>query len=173
MADDTFVARGINRVWQQGTGNRQGIFKANGADIAPGFFMTQEGETAGTRDIDLCAAGEEPAGAMLKTVEPDHGGRVRSLDDAAEDNEDVWVQEPGGDNTTYAWLIANAGTMKKGTQLMISSEAGKLIKAAVDASSDGAPTDAELTTMLNTVVATLEEDYTNDASDDWLVKVKY
>lgn len=172
MADDTFVARGINRVWQEGTGEGQEIIKANGTDLVPGYAYTREGETAGTNDIDLCAAGEEFGGIILKTVDPEYGGRVRSLDDAFEDNEDGWGQKPRGfENKVYARMIAGAATSKAGTKLMIASEPGKLTPASVSAGTPGSPSNAELTTMLNTVVAELAEDYTQDASFDTLVKV--
>ena len=171
MADDTFAARGINRVWQSGSGEGRKIFLANGTDIIAGYAVTQEGETAGTNDIDLCAAGEEFAGVVLQPVNTSYGDRPVTLDEANQDNEPILVQQPGFHNVVYMRMIAGAGTMKRGTKLMIASEAGKVTKAAVAAGTPGSPSDAELTTMLNTVVGTPYEDYTNDATDDTLVKV--
>lgn len=164
MTDDTFVARGISRVWQKGSQEGQEIYLANGTDIVAGYAVTQEAETAATKDIDLCAAGEEFHGIVLQPVNLSYGGRPVTLDEANQDNESIIIQRPGYHNTCYAWLVSSAGTMKAGTKLMVSGTAGQLIKAAVDASSNGAPTDAELSTMLNTVVATLEEDYTSEAN---------
>lgn len=172
MTDETFDGKGIPRVWQGGTGNGQEIYQADGTDLKPGFFCTEKGETAATRDIDLASAGEPVTGCILKpVVNADSNGLARNLDAASVDNEQIWVQRLGFNNKVKAIYMAGGATSKRGTRIQIASEAGKIAPAAVAAGTATSPTDAELTAAQIAVIGVLDQDVTTDASNDQIVDV--
>lgn len=70
MATDTFESRGINSViWTTGPRPKVREVKANGADIAPGYIGTHEGETF--PDIDLQADDERRGGIFTERYDTD------------------------------------------------------------------------------------------------------
>jgi len=167
MADETFVGEGIERVWVSGSGENQDIYLTNGVDIIAGLVVTEFGETAATRDVDLASLTEEPLGIVLKAVRNAKLGVVRSLDTALDDNEQVWVQKKGGlQNIVYGVYQANGATIKRGTSLIVGSEAGKLAPWVY--SEAGA---ASVATGVY-IVGEAAEDVTQAASDDQIIKVR-
>jgi hypothetical protein len=188
MAVETFASRSINAVIVENFGADPKVYLANGTDLKPGYVVTCIGETADTKDIDQCAAGEFPLGVVTEYVVNSYAGAPRSLDAANQDNEEVKVKEfhDGGRCVAYMRMLATSATSKRGTPLIVSSTAGmvtpytKNAAAAIDTA--GGNTYADTTTEAGIdaavgddsmlVVGWLAEDYTQDNSDDILVKVK-
>ncbi len=167
MADETFAGRGISKIWIRGTGDQQVNKRSNGVDLLPGFVVTDFGETAATNKVDLAGATERPTGIVLKPiVNLNDVGVPRNLDAPSVADESLLVQKITGlNNTVYGIYQANGATIKKGTPLIVGSEAGKLAPWVY--SEAGA---ASVATGVY-IVGEAGQDITQDGSNDQIIEV--
>lgn len=167
MADETFAGRGISKIWIRGTGDQQKNKRANSTDLLNGLVCTDFGETAATNKVDVCGATEIPNGIILKPViNLNDSGVPRNLDANSVADESLLVQEKSGlNNTVYGTYQAGGATIKKGTPLIVGSEAGKLAPWVY--SEAGA---ASVATGVY-IVGQAGQDITTDGSNDQKIEV--
>ena len=166
MGVHSAVTQGVNRIWSGGLeGLSQVEYLTNGVDIKPAMIVTELGETAGTRDIDICGTLEMPAGVMLHATSNAFEGVVRSLDTALQNDEACVVQRRAG-GIQKVWVIYNTGaaTCKRGEPLVVVS-AGKVgVWVYTTAGDDWLESGAY-------IIGHAAQDITTDASDDQLVEM--
>lgn len=167
MADETFVGRGISKTWIRGTGDQQVLKRANSTDLLNGLVVTDFGETAATNKVDLCGATERPTGITLKpAINLNDSGVPRDMDDNSVADESLWIQKKSGlNNTVYGVYQTGGATIKKGTPLIVGSEAGKLAPWVY--SEAGA---ASVATGVY-IVGEAGQDITTDGSNDQKIEV--
>ena len=167
MADETFVGKGFAKVFVKGNMDHVEEYQTNGADLKPGHVVTEQGETANTRDVDLASASQFPTGVVMKGTNGyvPSTGIDRNLDTALEDNEAVDVAPRGSGMTVYVHYQTSGATIKKGYPLIVGSEAGKV--APLGAYGNG----TEAVDYPVYIVGKAAQDITQDLSNDQIVKM--
>lgn len=161
MADDTFASRDIRTVLVKGDKRKLIQVLANGVDIKPGSAVTFKGETAGTDYVDLATLAEPIDGIIVAfVININAVGAPRALDAASIASEAMWMApRTGGELEVWTKVFASTDTFKRGQLLQASAEAGKVAIATAGTDYSVAP-------------VTAAEDYTEDTTDDTLIKVK-